>query len=76
MPDRKRGLYGKFIVSRADGTDRPGGKHDGCEYFVIDITHDPFATVALRAYAKACEKDGYTELAKDLRARLRKGKPL
>lgn len=58
------GLYNKFNVTRTDG---PGGKHDGCRYFVLDLNHDPFARAALIAYADACE-GRCPELAADLRA--------
>ena len=47
-------LIRKYDVSRTDGTDAPGHKHDGCEYFVLDLTHDPYAAPALAAYAAAC----------------------
>lgn len=73
MGDRSRGLHegGKFHVKRIDGSDEPGGKHDGCWYFVLDVTHDPHAIPALREYAKRCESDGYGLLAADLRTKLR-----
>jgi hypothetical protein len=35
---RTTGLYGKFTIRRNDGTDAAGEKHDGCEYFVLDLT--------------------------------------
>ncbi len=66
MKSTKKGLYGKFIVTRTDGGSDTGGKHDGCEYFVLDLTHDPFAAVALAAYSEAC-RDEYPILASDLR---------
>lgn len=47
-------IFNKFNVSRTDGSDAPGGKHEGCEYFVLDVTHDPYAKDALVAYSKAC----------------------
>lgn len=59
------GLYQKFHVRRADGTDAPGGKHAGAEYFVIDVKGDSFAAAALEAYADAC-KSSYPLLAADL----------
>jgi hypothetical protein len=62
------GVYRKFIVNRADGSSVPGGKHERCEYFVLDWAHDPFAIPAARAYADACEAQ-YPALAADLRAR-------
>ena len=69
MSDTNRGLYGKYsIVERADGLSGPGQKHDGCQYFVLDVTHDPFAMAALEAYAEFCEND-YPLLATDIRAR-------
>jgi hypothetical protein len=69
--EKKRwlGIYGKYSVRRADGEDLPGRKHSRCNYFVLDLTHDPFAAPALRAYADACEKDGYGALAQELRCR-------
>lgn len=56
----------KFIVQRTDGTSKPGGKHDGCSYFVLDLDHDLYAIPALEAYAIACEDD-LPRLAGDLR---------
>lgn len=69
MNKKTMGLYTKFTVVRNDGSSEPGAKHDGCEYFVLDLTHDPFATDAIRAYANACELE-YPALARDLRAKL------
>lgn len=63
------GLYEKFHVERTNGSSGPGGKHEHCDYFVLDLVHDPFAVDALRAYATACESK-YPELARDLRIRL------
>lgn len=71
---QKAGLYRKFDVRRTDGTDAPGAKHDRCNYFVLDITHDPFAIPALKAYADACRKE-YPNLAADLDS-LVNGNPL
>ena len=59
------GLYKKFEVKRTDGTDARGMKHDGCEYFVLDLSHDIYAAPALRAYARACAEK-YPALARDL----------
>lgn len=66
-PDTRR-LHGKFIVERSDGSSAPGGKHHGCEYFVLDMTHDPHAVAAVAAYADSC-RDTKPELAADLVAR-------
>lgn len=66
--NREQGLYRKFNVERTDGSDRDGGKHEGCEYFVLDTKHDRFAAGALIAYARACE-DTHPELAADIRSR-------
>lgn len=66
MGDKTRGLYEKFKVERTDGTSKPGGKHDACFYFVLDITCDPHAIPALMAYAEACKAD-YPLLARDVR---------
>lgn len=69
MGDKTRGLYEKYTVTRNDGSSEPGGKHHGCEYFVLDLTHDPHASAALRAYADSCAAD-YPLLAADLRSKL------
>jgi hypothetical protein len=61
-------IYGKFYVRRTDGTDAPGAKHDGCDYFVLDLTHDPAARPAVLAYADAIEPTHPT-LASDIRRR-------
>jgi hypothetical protein len=65
MGDKTRGLYDKFIVERTDGTSATGKKHDGCEYFVLDMTHDPHALPALAAYIRSCETE-FPLLAADL----------
>lgn len=61
--DAARGLYDKYRVERKDGD--PEDKHYECRYFVLDMTHDRYARIALLAYAGACE-DEYPLLAKDL----------
>lgn len=66
--DQHRGLYGKYLVERRDGSSGPGGKHERCEYFVLDLAHDKYAFPALIAYASACQGE-YPELAADLRRR-------
>lgn len=68
---RDAGLYEKFRVERTDGTSAAGAKHDGCEYFVLDLTHDPFALPALFAYRNACRAE-YPALAADLLMRIAK----
>jgi hypothetical protein len=57
MGDRTRGLYGKFFVERTDGKSAPGERHDGCEYYVLDLHHDKYAVAALRAYAEHCQDE-------------------
>lgn len=67
-PREQQGIYQKFRVERIDGSSAPGQKHEGCDYFVLDMTHDVFANAALAAYADACEGQ-YPVLARELRAR-------
>lgn len=70
------GLYEKFKVERTDGQSEPGEKHHGCEYFVLDLDHDPHAIPALKAYAESC-LDDYPQLAHDLKMKwLRLERPL
>ncbi len=65
MGDPTRGLYTKFLTERTDGESAPGGTHEGCQYFVLDMDHDPYALPALQAYAAACAS-AYPLLARDL----------
>lgn len=65
MGNKNRGLYEKFTVTRNDGSSEPGGKHHGCEYFVLDLTHDKHAAAAALAYAHSCAAE-YPLLASDL----------
>ncbi len=50
------GLINKYAVRRRDGKDRQGDKHFSCRYYVLDVSHDPFAIPALLAYAEACKE--------------------
>ncbi|HMM95351.1 hypothetical protein [Phycicoccus sp.] len=63
-PDLNRGLYGKYLVQRADGD--PAQKHTDCRYFVLDPEHDPAALAALSAYIEEARDLGYVQLADDL----------
>ena len=69
MGDPARGLYRKFDVVRTDGQSAVGQKHSECEYFVLDLSHDPYARVAVLAYSIACGRE-YPLLAQDLMAKL------
>ena len=62
-------LHHKFDVNRTDGRSAVGEKHHGCDYFVLDLTHDPYAAAAVAAYAVGCASTHPT-LAADLNARL------
>ena len=62
---KNKGLYNKYIVVRTDGTSKTNGKHEHCKYFVLDLTHDPYAAPALSAYINACREE-YPMLAVDL----------
>ena len=70
MSRKELGLYNKFSVGRTDGRDNPGEKHCDCDYFVLDLTHDPYALPAILAYADACFRE-YPQLAADLRAKIK-----
>ena len=65
-----KGLYAKFVIERTDGRSAPGEKHDGCEYFVLDLTHDPHAIPAIKAYEQSLREDterDSSQLRHDLR---------
>lgn len=65
MGDKTKGLVNKFTVTRNDGKSAPGEKHEDCDYFVLDLTHDPHAIQAIAAYAQSCRAE-YPLLASDL----------
>jgi len=60
---------------RLDGTDQPGGKHDGCRLFVLDLTHDGAARVAVARYCDLVE-DSRPVLCRDMRMVLKSLPPL
>lgn len=53
----KRGLHGKFIIARRDNKHLLGQKHHGCDYFVLDLTHDQHGIQVVRYYATLCRED-------------------
>lgn len=57
----ERGLYAKYFVQRMDASER----HPDCQYFVLDVTHDPHALPALMAYALSASEE-HPALAADL----------
>jgi len=63
--DARQGLYQKFRVERTDGSSEPGGKHEHCRYFVLDLDHDKHAASALAAYCESCRHE-FPALAADL----------
>lgn len=65
LSDENRGLYAKYIVTKADGTPVPG------PLFILRYSKDPHARVALAAYADSCEGT-HPQLGIDLRAQLAK----
>jgi hypothetical protein len=69
LSNTEQGLYNKFQVQRRDGSDIPGGKHDCCDYFVLDLTHDPYALETVAYYAQAC-KETHPLLYRDLMGRV------
>jgi hypothetical protein len=65
-----RGIHAKYRVQRTDMRDQhPDNRHYRCEYFVLDLTHDPHARFAALRYADACQDDRPV-LAADLRAQV------
>lgn len=64
--DRERGIYGKYSVER---THDPNGKHENCNYFVLDLIHDSYGRSALYTYANLCEQE-FPLLARDIRSLL------
>ena len=68
-PKTKLGLLPKFLVNRVDGRDQSGGDREGADYFVLDLTFDPYAKAALEVYMDSCAAK-YPALAADLRKKL------
>ncbi|RQZ24186.1 hypothetical protein DIE14_22010 [Burkholderia sp. Bp9017] len=71
-PSEQQGLFRKFDVRRVDGSDQPGGKHHGCEYFVLDLDCDQHAPAAMLAYARSCA-DTHPKLSANILSRLNAG---
>lgn len=66
-----QGVYPKFLVSRRDGRDFGNGDRKYADYFVLDLTYDPYALIALKAYVEAVKAE-YPLLAKDLSSKIEK----
>lgn len=62
MSDKNKGLYPKYKVWRRHD---PNGKHNYCDYFVLDWQHDKYTIPAMEAYAKACQSE-FPHLANDI----------
>lgn len=63
-PEALQGLnINKYIVKRSNGD--PMGKHHDYSYYVLDLTHDKFAKIALIAYIEACREE-YPKLAESI----------
>ena len=62
MSDHDKGLYEKYYVARLNDD---VGKHNECDYFVLDLVHDKHARMALVAYATSCAEE-FPFLARDL----------
>lgn len=60
------GLYPKFKVTRTDGQSELGKKHHNCNYFVLDLDHDPLAIPAMIMYANEAQSAGYGILANNI----------
>lgn len=73
-PSSQQGLYEKFHIERTDGASALGGKHHGCQYFILDLTHDQHAKAALLAYAQSCALT-HPELSHDLYTQLGEKSP-
>lgn len=63
------GLYNKFKVTRTDGKDAAGEKHEHDEYFVLSLSTDKNSIPAICAYIEACKSE-YPALAADLHAKI------
>ena len=61
----EKGLQQKYEIKRTDGSDNPGGEHEDCFLFVLDITHDPSAREAVEFYARTVQ-DTRPKLSADL----------
>jgi len=46
---------------------RQAAKDQGCDLFVLDLTHDPLAGPAIDEYERQADAYGYYQLAEDLR---------
>lgn len=63
VKSKQSGLEDRYTVHRKHDTD---GKHAECEYFVLDLTHDPIARRSLLAYASTAQAEEFEALSRDL----------
>lgn len=77
MPENA-GYYEKYNVSRKDGRDQPGGDREGAQYFVLDLSHDRFARLAMNVYlaVSRSELPALTQSMRPLLDRLAENEPL
>jgi len=59
--NKKKGLHGKYLVTKADGSPTD----PGAVYFTLRIDTDPHARAAIWAYIESCREEE-PELARDL----------
>lgn len=85
IPDTDRGLYPKYRAFKIEGVNEimPGVpirvagipvEEVSVAFFLLKF-HDPFARIAIKAYADACEAT-YPKLAADLRRKLHNTKEI
>lgn len=61
MAAENRGVYGKYILKKANGAD----VDPGAVYFTLRLDTDVHARAAIRAYIESCRAE-LPELARDL----------
>lgn len=66
LEEPEKGLEQRYMVQHLGNPD----KHRDCEYFVLDLTHDPLARRAAGLYAAEARMVGHEKLADDLDARV------
>lgn len=64
VPREAQGLVHKYHITRVDQSEQ----HPDCEYFVMDLTHDPYSVPAMVIYALAAGVE-YPQLKDDILAR-------
>ena len=71
--EKQTGLEKRYMVERIND---PDGTHNNCDFFVLDLRHDPLARDSALDYAERALAAGYNQLSYDLAEQVRRNLPV